>query len=174
MRRKVLIVSILLHAALLITVYVFQGVILPFLRIGGLVPLLLPTAVAGVALYEGRYVGGLTGLFAGILCDISFNQPVGIFTVTLTVIGLSIGALSDAVILQGFATYYLMCAASLVICTFVQIVPLVVFLQIPFYALIGTAIGQLVYSLILAFPLWFFIRALGKRADRIGIPRRAS
>ncbi|MDR2590414.1 MAG: hypothetical protein LBC71_05455 [Oscillospiraceae bacterium] len=174
MKRKVLIVSILLHAALLITVYVLQGVILPFLRIGGLVPLILPITVAGVALYEGRYIGGLTGLFAGILCDISFNQPVGIFTVTLTIIGLFIGALSDAVVLQGFATYFLMCATTLVISTIVQIVPLIVYLGIPPQALIGTAIGQFVYSLVLAFPLWFFIRALGKRADRVGLQRIVS
>ena len=169
MKKKALLVSILLHALLLVTVYVFQGVIFPFMRIGGLVPLLLPIASTGVALYEGRYTGGVTGLFAGILCDISFNQPVGTFTVFLTLAGLFIGALADALILRGFVTYYLCTAAVLVASAFVQMFPLVL-LQDPApppQALLTTAVQQTIYSLILAFPIWFFVRALGNRAERM-------
>lgn len=167
MKRKTLIISIFLHALLLITVYVFQGVIFPYVRIGGLVPLLLPIAATGVALYEGRYTGGITGLFAGILCDNSFNQPIGAFTVLLTMVGLCVGALAEAVILRGFFTYYLCCTAVLIICAFVQMFPLFVLQGILVQILLPTAIQQTVYSLILALPIWFFVRALGNRADRV-------
>ena len=167
MKRKTLIISTLLHALLLIVIYVIQGVILPFMRFGGLVPLLLPVAATGVALYEGRDTGGVTGLFAGILCDVSFNQPVGAFTVFLTLSGLVIGTLSDTLILKGFMTYYLCCGAVLVVSALVQMFPLAVLQDIPLQALLGTAIQQTIYSLIFALPVWFFIRALGKRADRM-------
>jgi len=172
MKKKELIISILLHSLLLITVYVFQGVILPFMRINGIVPLLLPIASTGVALYEGRYTGGITGLFAGILCDVSFNQPAGTFTVLLTLTGLFIGALADTVVLRGFVTYYLTCAAVLVVSVFVQMFPLMIsqYQNIPATAFISTAIQQTVYSLILAFPIWFFVRALGNRVDRFTPP----
>ena len=167
MKRQTLIISILLHALLLVVVYVFQGAIFPFMRLGGLVPLLLPVASTGVALYEGRDTGGVTGLFAGILCDISFNEPVGSFTVLLTLTGLGIGTLADAVILPGFVTYYLSCAAILIVSAFIQMFPLVVLQNVPIQSLITTAIQQTLYSLIFALPIWFFVRGLGIRAARI-------
>jgi len=167
MKKRALLISILLHALLLIVVYVFQGVILPFMRLGGLVPLLLPIACTGTALYEGRDTGGVVGLFAGILCDVSFNQPVGVFTVFLTLTGLIVGTLADTVILRGFVTYYISCAVVLVISSFVQMFPLIVLSRLPVQIMIGTAIQQTIYSLFLALPIWFFIRALGRFSDRV-------
>jgi len=167
MKKKELIISILLHALLLIAVYVLQGVIFPFIRLGGLVPLLLPVVAAGIALYEGRYYGGVSGLFAGILCDVSFNHPVGVFTVLLTTTGLIIGTLADTVVLRGFVTYYINCAAVLVISVIVQMFPLVVLQNISPQVLMGTAIQQTIYSLVLALPIWFFVQALGRHTERI-------
>ena len=169
MKRKALFITILLHALLLIGVYVFQGMIFPFVRISGLVPLLLPVAATGVALYEGRYVGGITGIFAGILCDISFNRPIGTFTVLLTLSGLCVGTLADTVVMRGFVTYYFSCAAVLILSAFVQMFPFIVLPinPIPIHVLLPTTIQQTIYSLILALPIWFFVRALGKRADRM-------
>jgi len=166
MKKRALILSILLHGLLLIVVYVFQGVIFPFIRLGGLVPLLLPIASTGIALYEGRDIGGIAGLFAGILCDVSFNQPVGVFTVLLTLTGLVVGTLADTVMLRGFANYYISVAAVLIISTIVQVFPLIVFQDIPVQLLLGTAIQQNIYSLVLALPIWFFIRALGRYTER--------
>ncbi|MDR2569937.1 MAG: hypothetical protein LBD23_06530 [Oscillospiraceae bacterium] len=175
MKKRELILSILFHTLLLIVIYVFQGMIFPFMRLNGLVPLLLPITSTGIALYEGRYTGGIVGLFAGILCDISFNQPAGVFTVLLTLTGLFIGALADTVILRGFVTYYLSCAAVLIVSVFVQMFPLIIdpFRIIPVQSMITIATQQTIYSLILAFPIWFFIRSLGKRADRMSSSGKA-
>ena len=168
MKKRALIVKILLHALFILGVYVFQGIIFPFVRIYGLVPLMLPVACVGIALYEGRYTGGVAGLFAGILCDISFNQPAGVFTVLLTFTGLLVGTMAETVILRGFIIYYINCAAVLIVCTFVQMFPLIISPDrfVSTQALISTAIQQTVYSLILAFPIWFFVRALGKHSER--------
>jgi len=169
MKKKSLIILILLHSLLLMVVYVFQGMIFPFMRLNGLVPLLLPTAAAGVALYEGRDIGGITGLFAGILCDISFNQPVGVFTVFLTITGLVVGTLADTVVLRGFVTYYIIIGIVLVVSAFVQVFPFLINLDnnITIFILIPTAIEQTIYSLVLALPIWFFIRALGNWTDKL-------
>lgn len=169
MRKRDLIISIFLHTLLLVAVYVLQGVIFPYLRLNGLVPLLLPVAATGVALYEGRDIGGIVGLFAGILCDVSFNQPAGAFTVLLTLTGLIVGTLADTVILRGFVTYYLSCAAVLILAAFVQMFPLIIspFQSVPVQSLISLSIQQTIYSLILALPIWFFVRGLGKRTDRV-------
>ena len=139
------------------------------MRLAGLVPLLLPVACTGIALYEGRYYGGITGIFAGILCDVSFNQPAGVFTVFLTLVGLIVGTIADTVVLRGFVTYYISCAAVLILSSFVGMIPLIIspLQNIPVQALITTAIQQTIYSLVLAFPIWFFVRALSKRTDRV-------
>jgi len=165
-KKQAYIITIFLHALLLIVAYVFQGMIFPFVRLGGIVPLLLPVVVAGVALYEGRYVGGIIGLFAGILCDISFNNPVGTFTVFLTLMGLAIGTIADIFVVRGFVTYYISCGIILTLSVIVQMLPLVMLQDIPLSVLLGTAIQQTIYSLALAFPFWFFVRALGRRAER--------
>jgi len=170
MKNKEFIKLILLHSLFIVSVYIFQGVIFPHMRIAGLVPLLLPIACTGVALYEGRYYGGITGLFAGILCDVSFNQPAGVFTVFLTLTGLIVGTIADTVVLRGFVTYYISCAIVLVFSAFIGMIPIIIAnLEpgIPVQALISTAIQQTIYSLILAFPIWFFVRALGKRTERM-------
>ena len=169
MKKQTLFISIVLHALLLTAVYILQGVIFPFLRINGLVPLMLPIVSTGIALYEGRYTGGVSGLFAGILCDISFNQPVGVFTVFLTFSGLLVGTLADTVILRGFVTYFISCAIVLLGSAFVQLFPLIALpdQNIPLQAIISTTIQQTIYSLIFALPIWFFVQALGKYTDRV-------
>ena len=172
MKKLTIFVSILLHALLLLTVFIFQGMIFPYIRLTGLVPLLLPIAGTGVAVYEGRYAGGIMGLFAGILCDVSFNEPTGVFTVLLTMTGLLIGALADTIIMRRLVTYYLCCAVVLVISAFAQMFPLIFFDDVPAQTLLATAIWQTIYSLIFAFPIWLFVRALGKRAQRVSPPGR--
>jgi len=169
MRKQELIISILLHALFIISIYVFQGVIFPHMRIAGLVPLLLPIACTGIALYEGRYYGGITGIFAGILCDVSFNQPAGVFTVFLTLTGLIVGTIADTVVLRGFVTYYISCAIVLALSSVIGMIPLIIspLQNVSMQAILTTATQQTIYSLILAFPIWFFVRALSKRTDRV-------
>jgi len=168
-KKQTLIVSILLHALLLVLVYIFQSMIFPYLRLAGLAPLLMPIVSTGVAVYEGRDAGGIMGIFAGIFCDVSFNKPVGVFTVLLTVLGLVVGTFADTVITRVFATYFLSCVAVLTISALVQMFPLVFLLDatVPIHTLMSTAIQQTVYSLVFTIPIWFFVRALGKRAQRI-------
>ena len=167
MKRQTLIISIILHALLLIVVYIFQSMIFPYLRLAGLTPLLLPIVSTGVAVYEGRDAGGVMGLFAGIFCDVSFNQPVGVFTVLLTILGLIVGTLADTVIMRGFATFFLCCVTVNIISALVQMFPFVFLYNVPFQPLMLTAFQQTIYSLLFTLPIWFFVRALGKRAQRV-------
>ena len=162
-KRWVLALSFIFHAVLLIIVYVLQSMIFPYMRFYGLVPLLLPIVSTGVAVYQGRVTGGTVGIFAGILCDVAFNRPVGAYTVLLTMTGLLIGFLSDTVMARGFATYMMSCATVLIITAFAQMFPLLFFENVPSAPLISLAVRQTLYSLVYACPLWFFVRSLGDR-----------
>ena len=166
------VVSIILHTLLILGAYVFQRMIFPYLRLYGLVPLLLPLASTGIAVYEGRDAGGIAGLFAGILCDVSFNEPTGVFTVLLTFLGLLAGMLTDSLIKRGFASFFLCSVAVLVVCAFAQMFTLLFFERVPPRALLMTALWQTAYSLIFVFPIWGFSRALGKRAQRFSASGR--
>ena len=166
-KRRDWIVLIALHALLLLTVYVFQGMIFPYMRIVGFIPLLLPIVCTGIAVNEGCHAGGISGLFAGILCDSSFNEPIGVFTVLLTFTGLFIGALVDTIVMRGFVTYIAACLAVLIISGIVQFFPYFMFEDIPYRALASVAFRQTVFSIFFAIPLWFFVRALGRQMQNI-------
>ena len=153
-------VSIIVHALFLLTVYTFQGMIFPHIRIFGLVPLLLPIVVTGAAIFEGRDTGGIFGLFAGILCDLALNEPIGVFTVLLTVVGLVVGSLADNVLSRSFLSFYITSFFVLSICATVQMFPLLFFAEIPIGALFMVAVRQTLYSMLFAFPLYFFVRVL--------------
>ena len=166
-KRWTFVVSIIFHTLLLLTVYVLQGMIFPYLKFFGIIPLLLPIVSTGAAIYQGRDAGGVVGIFAGILCDITFNQPTGVFTVLLTFSGLFVGFLADTVMARGFVTYIISCAIVLAISAFAQIFTLLFFENVPSAPLLDVAFRQSIFSLIFAVPIWFFVRALGKRAQRV-------
>ena len=162
MKRQKQVISLLLHALLMTTVYVFQGVIFPFLRLNGLVPLLLPLVCTGIAVRQGTTAGGISGLFAGMLCDVSFNESVGLFMLLLTLFGLVVGLLADTVFTRGFMTYFFCSAVVLAAASIVQMFPLLFFARVAPSPLFSTALGQTVYSLVFVVPLWFFVRSLGR------------
>ena len=167
LKRWTYIVTLIYHAILLMVVFTLQSMIFPYLKFFGLIPLLLPIVSTGVAVYQGCIAGGIVGVFAGVLCDISFNEPVGVFTVLLTFLGLFIGFLADTVMARALATYLISCAFVLAVSAFVQMFPLMFFENIPSQPLLTVAFRQTVYSLIYAIPIWFFVQALGKRAQRV-------
>ena len=169
MKKRKNTLPLVLHGLLLIVVYVFQGMIFPYLRLAGLVPLLLPIVSTGAAVYQGSTVGGISGLFAGMLCDLSFNEPVGVFMVVLTFAGIAVGALTETLMTKGFGTYIICCTAVLALSAFVQLFPLLFYAGVPPAPLLTTAIWQTVYSLLFVFPIWFFVRSpstLGRAAGR--------
>jgi len=142
--------------------------IFPYLRLYGFVPLLLPVVSTGVAVYEGRYAGGTAGIFAGILCDVSMNEPAGVFTVLLALTGLLAGALADTIMTRSFATFVICSAGVLAASAFVQMFPLLFSGGAPAQYLLYNAARQTGYSMLFTFPLWLPVRALGRRRQRMG------
>ena len=167
MRKKKYGLLILYHALLLLTVYVLQGLVFPYVRVFGLVPLLLPVVSTGVAIFEGRVRGGVFGIFAGIFCDLSFNQPTIAFTVLLTVTGILIGFMADTVMSRGFPTFFVVCGGVLALMAFVQMFTLLFFEGAPPEQLLLVALYQTLYSLIFTIPIYFIVRLLGRTAQAV-------
>ena len=158
--RRARIFVIALHAILLVVVYIFQSMIFPYIRLWGLVPLILPLVSTGTAVHGGRFAGAVSGLFAGIFTDLSFNQPLLLFTLILTLLGVGVGSMADTVFAKRFGTYFISCIIVLWVCALVQIFPLLVFGEVPAALLFDTAMWQTIYSLAFTVPIWFVIRKI--------------
>ncbi len=152
--------KVIQHALLLIIVYILQGLVFPYLRLREMVPLLLPVAAVCVAMFDGGFYGGIFGLAAGMFCDVSFNAPTLMFTVTLTVVGLAVGYLGQAVVTRGLVSCLVVCAVSLLVCSAVQCFGPLFFDGQPFGALALQALLQTAYSLLFCIPLFFVARVV--------------
>ena len=152
------------YGILLLVLYILQGLVFPWFRLG-LVPLLLCSAVAGVALFEGSVKGGTFGLFAGILMDLSLGKPLIVFTLVFTAMGLLLGILGEALFTKRFISYIFSNIIILLVTAFIQMFSLLFFTMASVWHLILTAVLQTVVSLIFALPLYPIIRriALGKQ-----------
>lgn len=146
----------------LLVLYLLQGVVFSRLRPWGVAPLLLPVAVCGAGLFSGRVYGCAFGILAGMLCDLSFNQPAILFTLLLAILGLSIGAMAETVLLEGPLAYGLVCLVSLALCAFVQTARLFFIDGAAPGFLLDTALRQTLVSLLFAVPLYFPAKLTGR------------
>ena len=163
MKKSYVATRTLRYTLFLLTVYVFQGELFPHFPVYGFVPVLLPIAVVGTALFEGSVHGGVFGLFAGMLCDTAFNQPTIVLTVVFAVIGIAMGIASENVITKGFPSFLIGCFAALVLTAITQMFTLLFFDRVPVQILLVTAAIQTVYSMIFTLPMYYISRVLGRK-----------
>ncbi len=162
-RKRKILISLLLHAPFLLVLYFLQTTLFSSPVLFGVKPLLLPLAVIGVSLFEGPQKGGIFGIFAGILCDLSFNQPPIQFTLLMPLIGISAGIVCDTILARGFPSYVVITAVSIGVISFFQMFELLFFGGASFGPLFATAIQQVFCSLIFTIPIYYVSRAIGRR-----------
>jgi rod shape-determining protein MreD len=77
----------LLSALILITTFLAQTVVVPFLSVAGVQPDLMLVVIICFALTEGMNSGSFTGFFGGLLEDLVMANYMGFNMVTKTIIG---------------------------------------------------------------------------------------
>lgn len=85
-----------LVALTLLVNLIFQSVVLPDLKIFGMVPNTTLAIVVVIALSKGRYYGGIIGLIAGLTQDILFSMTIGISGFILFFVGYLTGFAEDS------------------------------------------------------------------------------
>ena len=153
------------RTVILLVLYILQADVFTHLKISGVSPLALPLAAVGFGLFEGGLTGGLWGLAAGILCDISVGGAL-MFTVLLTLFGFFSGFLSEFILARGFPSYIALCLAALVICSALQAAPLLFFDSVSASALVRPAAVQTLYSLVFVLPVYWSTRAASRVKGR--------
>ena len=154
--------KVIFYAIILLILYQLQAIVFAKGGLLGVKPVILPLAVAGVAIFEGSTTGGTFGLFAGMLFDISYAQPLIEYTILLTALGIVIGLLSDSILSRRFPSYLLCCVVSLIVVAAVQILGVVLFSSAEMPDLIRVALRQTACSLLFAIPIYFPIKAIGR------------
>lgn len=154
-----------LRALILLLLYVLQTDVFTHLRIGGICPLALPLAAVGFGIFDGGLKGGLWGLVAGILCDLSVGSSFT-FTVLLTLTGFFSGFLSEFILARGFPSFLTLSVAALLLCSVMQAFPSVAYMGV---SLADGAIGVLIqtaYSLIFVLPVYWASRGISRLKGR--------
>ena len=86
----------------LLPVWVLDAYILPRYPLMGVSPVLLPLAVAAVAVLEGAYAGTGFGLAVGLLWELAYPGGFGALVLYLAVAGMLMGAVSQYALSQSF------------------------------------------------------------------------
>lgn len=154
--------KILYYVLFLLFIYVLQTSVFSHFTIKHANPTIFPLVVASAAIFEGCVKGGVIGLFAGMLCDISYNQPTIQFTLILTLLGIFIGILADTVLAKGFPTYLLSSVFALFVSAAAQMFGHIVFRDVSPKELISLAAAQILYSLLFLLPIYICVRKISR------------
>lgn len=99
------------YALGLLPIWLLDAYILPRMPLWGTVPMLLPLAVAAVAVLEGAYAGTGFGLAVGLLWELAYPEGFGGLVFYLALAGMAMGAVSQYALSQSFAGC-LICSAG--------------------------------------------------------------
>lgn len=157
--------KILIIVPFLLLTYILQATVFSRVHIFGARPLLLPLAAVAIAISEGSVKGGAFGIAAGMLCDMSFNQPTIQFTLILTLVGIVIGLLAETVLVKNFTTYLICSTLALLFCSFCQAFPFVMFKSVPIAPLLSVALEQTFASIVFTLPIYYFFRLINRTSQ---------
>lgn len=100
------------YVLVMILLYVLQTT--PgFLAVYGVKPNFVVAAAVCIAMYEGEFAGGIYGLLAGILCDLSSMGLFGFHSVILLIAGVCTGLLVIYMLRPGIINYILLLFGTL-------------------------------------------------------------
>lgn len=151
------------YALALLPVWFLECYILARYPFYGIKPMLLPLAVAAVAVLEGAAGGAGFGLGVGLLGTAVYYHTGGGFVVLMTLLGLGTGLLTQYILRQDFWGCLLCSALSLGILDGTRILPRLLYQRESLEAMLHVAGGEILWSLVFTplvylMFLWVFRR----------------
>ena len=121
MTRRDVIHKWLVYSLGLLPVWLLDAYILPRCPLFGVVPMLLPLAVAAVAVLEGAYAGTGFGLGVGLLWELAYPGGFGGSVFFLALAGMAMGAVSQYALNQSFVGCLICAAGELALLDFLRV-----------------------------------------------------
>ncbi len=123
----------------------------------------MPALIAAIGLFEGGLWGGLFGVLAGLMCDMSSSGTTVLFTISFAALGFLAGLVCEVLINRRFYSYMIAAAAGLFLAAVCQALPVWIYHGASPLALLRTAGLQSAWSLPFAVPSYFVCRAIAGR-----------
>lgn len=147
----------------LLLVFLLEVALLAQFPISGVCPLLLPLAATAVAVLEGGHDGAYFGMAAGILWAGAATGGHGMHIFFLTIVGLLAGISAQYVLNQGFLSYLLCAAVTLLVLSCCEVGVRLFIRFAPLTQLLPIATTQLFYSLAFTPLVYLLFKAVFNR-----------
>lgn len=163
MTRRDLIHKWLVYALGLLPLWLLDDYILPRYPLFGVTPMLLPVAVAAVAVLEGAYAGAGFGMAVGLLWELAYPGGFGGLVFGMALAGMVTGAVSQYALSQSFLSCLLCSAGVLGVLDSLRILR-ILFLQVETLdVLLQIAVPEVVLSLCWTPVVYWIFRRIYRR-----------
>ena len=163
MTRRDLIHKWAVYALGLLPVWLLDAYILPRYPLWGTVPMLLPLAVAAVAVLEGAYAGTGFGLAVGLLWELAYPGGFGGLVFYLALAGMAMGAVSQYALSQSFAGCLICSAGVLGVLDLLRVARGLLVDLASLSDLLQVAVPEFLWSLAWTPLVWLLFRAIYNR-----------
>lgn len=154
-----------LYFMLLIMFVLFQDAVFVHVAPFGVRSFFMPALVTAVGLFEGGWRGGVFGLAAGVLADLSGTSIRLMFTLLYPLMGFTVGLLTEFLFNRRFYVYAISALIALFLSAFCQMFGLLTAHPEVAGALWKTCILQTLWSIPFIFPAYYACKALPRRLE---------
>lgn len=163
MTRRDFIHKWLVYALGLLPVWLLDAYILPRYPLYGASPMLLPLAVAAVAVLEGAYSGTGFGLGVGLLWELAYPGGFGGLVFFLALAGMAMGGVSQYALSQTFVGCLICAAGTVGLLELLRIARGLLRNMAPLSALLEAAAPEFLWSLAWTPLIWLLFRAVYRK-----------
>ena len=147
----------------LLPVWLLDAYILPRYPLYGASPMLLPLAVAAVAVLEGAYSGTGFGLGVGLLWELAYPGGFGGLVFFLALAGMAMGGVSQYALSQTFVGCLICAAGTVGLLELLRIARGLLRNMAPLSALLEAAAPEFLWSLAWTPLIWLLFRAVYRK-----------
>lgn len=163
MTRRDFIHKWLVYALGLLPVWLLDAYILPRYPLYGASPMLLPLAVAAVAVLEGAYAGTGFGLGVGLLWELSYPGGFGGLVFFLALAGMVMGGVSQYALSQSFIGCLICAAGTVGLLELLRIARGMLTNAAPLAALLEAAAPEFLWSVAWTPLVWLLFRTVYRK-----------
>lgn len=163
MTRRDLIHKWLVYTLGLLPVWLLDAYILPRYPLYGASPMLLPLAVAAVAVLEGAYSGTGFGLGVGLLWELAYPGGFGGLVFFLALAGMAMGGVSQYALSQTFIGCLICAAGTVGLLELLRIARGLLTNAAPLSALLEAAAPEFLWSVAWTPLVWLLFRAVHRK-----------
>jgi len=153
----------MVYALGLLPVWVLDAYILPRYPLMGVSPVLLPLAVAAVAVLEGAYAGAGFGLAVGLLWELAYPGGFGGLVFYLALAGMVMGAVAQYALSQSFPGCLICSAGVLGVLDLLRIGRGLLVNAAGLSDLLQVAVPEFLWSVAWTPLVWLLFRAIYRR-----------